>query len=80
MQISVTETDSMAIKSCGSDSHGVTMRDPSPRHYTMAPGRNLDLLWMKKVADGGVEADDQVVSCSAQWTNDKREWLIGVAI
>ena len=58
MQISATVTDSMAIKSCGSDNHGVTVRDPSPRHCPMGLGRSLDLRWMKKVAGGGIEVDD----------------------
>ena len=80
MQISVTISDSMAIKSCESDSHGVTAYDPSPGHSPMGLGRSLDLRWMEKVADDGVGADDLVVSCNAQRTNDKREWLIGVAI
>ena len=48
MQISVTETDSMAIKSSGSDSHGVTVLNPSPRHCPMGLGRSLDLRWMEE--------------------------------
>ena len=43
MQIFVTKSDSMAIKSCGSDSHGDTMCDPSPEHNPMELGRSLDL-------------------------------------
>ena len=43
MQISVTEPDSMAIKSCGSDSHGVTVCDPSPGHCPM--GLDRILVW-----------------------------------
>ena len=50
MQISVAEPDSVAIESCGSDSHGVTERDPSPGHCPMGLGRSLDLRWMEKVA------------------------------
>ena len=50
MQISVTETDSMAIKSYGSDSHDVTVRDPSPGHIPMGLGRSLVFCWMGKVA------------------------------
>ena len=53
MQISVTETDGMAIKSCGSDSHGVTVRNPSPGHSSMGQGKSLDLFWMEKMAGGG---------------------------
>ena len=51
-------SDSMAIKSCGSDSHDVTVGDPSPGHYPMGLGRSLDLRWMEKVASGGIEVDD----------------------
>ena len=80
MQISVIEMDSMAIKSCGSDSHGVIVPDPSCGHFRMGLGRSLDLRWMEKVADDVVGADDLVVSYNSQWTNEKREWLIGVAI
>ena len=58
MQISVTEPDSMAIKSRGSDSHGVTVRDPSPGHCPMGLGRSLDSRRMDKVAAGGIEVDD----------------------
>ena len=58
MQISVTETDSMAIKSCGSDSNGVTVHDPSPGHGPMGLGRSLDLRWMEKMAGGRKELDD----------------------
>ena len=52
MQISVTITDSTAIESCGSDSHGVTVRDTSPRHCPMGLGRSLDLTL------DGIEVDD----------------------
>ena len=58
MQISVIETDRMAIKSCGSDSHGVTVRVPSLGHYPMGLGTSSDLRWMEKVAGGGIEVDD----------------------
>ena len=58
MQISVTEPDSMAIKSCGSDNHNVTVRDSSPGHCTMGLGRSLDSRRMEKVAACGIEVDD----------------------
>ena len=35
---------------------------------------------MEKIAGGGVEADDQTVYCNAQWINDVRERLFGMAI
>ena len=54
----MTVTDSMAIKSCGSDSHDVTVRDPSLGHCKMGLGRSLDLRWMEKVAGGCIEVDD----------------------
>ena len=54
----MTETDSMAIKSRGSDSHGVTVRDPSLGHCPIRLSRRLDLRWMEKVAGGGIEVDD----------------------
>ena len=41
MQISVTISDSMAIKSCESDSHGVTAYDPSPGHSPMGLGQEF---------------------------------------
>ena len=41
MQISVTKSDSMAIKSCGSDSHGATVCDPSPGHSPMGLGAGV---------------------------------------
>ena len=50
MQISVTKSDSMAIKSCESDSHGATVCDPSPGHSPMGLGRNLDLCWLENWA------------------------------
>ena len=50
MQICATKkTDSMVINSCESDSHGVTMCDPSLGHSPMGLGRSLDLCWLKKV-------------------------------
>ena len=48
MQISVTKSDKMAIKSCGRDSHGVTVCDPSLGHSLMGLGRSLDFRWMEK--------------------------------
>ena len=63
MQISMKEKDSMAIKSCGSDSHGVVVGDPSPGHCPMGLGRSLDLRWMEKMAGGKKELDDRVVCC-----------------
>ena len=50
MQISVAKTDSMAIKCCGNDSHGVTVRDLSPGHSPMGLGRSLDLRWLENWA------------------------------
>ena len=50
MQISVTKLDGMAIKSCGSDSHGATVCDPSPGHSPMGLGRGLDLHWLENWA------------------------------
>ena len=75
MQISVTQADSMAIKSCGSDSHGVTVRDSSPGHCPMGLGRSLDLRWMGKVAGGGIEVDNQTVCCNALCTGINRSKL-----
>ena len=43
MQIFVTETDSMEIKSCGRDSHGAIVCDPSLGNSTMGLGKSLDL-------------------------------------
>ena len=40
------------------DRHDVTVRDPSPGHCPMGPGRSLNLRWMEKVAGGGIEVDD----------------------
>ena len=68
MKISVTETDRMAIKSCGSDGHGVIVGDPSPGNCPIGLGRNLDLRWMKKMAGGQGELDDRVVCCKVPWT------------
>ena len=58
MQISVTETGRLAMKSCGSDSHGVTLPDPSPGHSPTGLGRSLNLRWIEKVAGCGIEVDD----------------------
>ena len=58
MQISVTKTDSMTIRSCESDSNCVTWRDSSPEHCPMGLGRSLDLRWIKKMAGGKREPDD----------------------
>ena len=58
MQISVTEPDRMAVKSCGSDSHGVTVCDPSPGHCPMGLGRSLGLRWMEKVVGVRIEVDN----------------------
>ena len=46
----MTKSDSIAIKSCGNDSHGVTVCDPSPGHSPMGLGRSLDLRWLEEVA------------------------------
>ena len=73
MHISVTESDSMAIKSCGSDSHGVIMRDPLTGHSPMGLSRSLDLCRMGKVAGCGIEMDDQIVFCHALCNNEKVE-------
>ena len=48
----------MAIKSYGSDSHGVIVRDPSFGHCPMGLGRSLYLRWMEKVTGGGIEVND----------------------
>ena len=58
MQVFATKTHNMAIKSCGSDSRGVTVRDPSPGRSPMGLGRSLVLRWMEKVAGAEVEVDD----------------------
>ena len=50
MQISVTKSDGMAIKSCESDSHGATVCDPSPGHSPIGLGRSLDLHWLENWA------------------------------
>ena len=57
MQIFVTKMDSMAMKSCGSDNHGVTVHDPSHGHSLMGLGRSLDLRWMEKVVSNGIEVE-----------------------
>ena len=76
MQISVTETDSIAIKSCKSDSNCVTVRDPSPGRCPMGLGTSLDLRWMEKMAGGKGETDDQAVYGSALRTGFARKHLI----
>ena len=50
--------NNMAIKSCGSDNHGISVREPSLGHCPMVLGRSLDLRWMEKVAGGGIEVGD----------------------
>ena len=80
MPISATETDSIVTKSCGSDNHGVTVRDPSPGHCPMGLGRSLDLLWMEKVAGGGIEVDDQTVCCNALCTGVNSGELSGASV
>ena len=57
MQISAIKTDSMVIKSCGSDSHGVIVCDPSLGRSPMELDRNLDLRWLEKVAGDGNRVD-----------------------
>ena len=71
MQISVTRSDSMAIKSCGSDSHGVTVCDPSPGHSPMGLGRSFDLCWLKKVA-GGKNRVDGIKPNYQNWAGQTR--------
>ena len=70
----------MAIKSCGSDTHGVTVRDPSPLHCPIGLGSSLDLRWMEKVVGGGIEVDDQTVCCSALCTGVRRRKLSGESV
>ena len=50
MQISVRESDSMAIKSYRSDNHGATVCDPSPRHSPIGLGKSLNLRWLENWA------------------------------
>ena len=69
MKIFVTKTDSMPIKSCGGDSHGVTACDPSPRHSPMELGRSLDLRWLEKLAGG----ENRVDRIKVNYQN----WLVG---
>ena len=80
MQISVTETYSMAIRSCESGSNCVTVRYPSPGHCSMGLGRSLDLLWMEKMGGGKGEPDDQVEYGNALRTGFARKHLIKVSI
>ena len=61
----------MAIKSCGSDSHGVTMCDPSPGHSPMGLGRSLDLRLMEKVA-GGKNRVDRINATYQSWAGRTR--------
>ena len=58
MQISVMVTDNMAITSCCSNNHGITVRDLSPGPCLMGLGSSLNLRWMEKVAGGEIEVDD----------------------
>ena len=80
MQISVTETDSMAIKSCESDNNFATVHDPFPWHCPMGLGRNLDLRWMEKMADGKGELDDGTVYDSMLRMGFARKHIIKVSI
>ena len=66
----------MAIKSCGSDSHGVTMRDPSSGHFSMGLGRILDLCCMEKMAGGKRELNDRAVCCKVLRTEITARQLI----
>ena len=61
MRLSMIDIDCLVIKSCGSDSHGVTVRNPSRGHYLIRLGRSLDLCWMEKMAGGKRELDGRVV-------------------
>ena len=80
MQVSVTETDSLAMKSCGSDSHIVIVCDPSPGYSPMGLGTSLDLHWMEKAAGGGIEVDDQTVCCNALGTGVNSRKLSGASV
>ena len=80
MQISVTETESMEIKSCGSDSHRVTVRNPSHGHCQIRLGRSLDLHWMAKAVGGGVGVDDRKVCCNVLCTGVNRGKLSGASV
>ena len=80
MQISVKETDSMAITSCESDSNCVTVRDPPPGHCQIGLGRSLDLCWMEKMAGNKGEPDDGTVYGNALRTGFARKHLIKVSI
>ena len=61
----------MAIKSCGSDSNGVTVCDPSPGHSPMGLGMSLDLRWMEKVA-GGKNRVDRIKVTYQNWAGRTR--------
>ena len=80
VQISVTETSSMAMKSCGNDSNCVIVCGTSPGHYPMGLRKRLDLRWVEKMAGGKGEADDQAVYCNAVWTGFARKHLIKASI
>ena len=80
MQISVTETDSITIKTFEGDRNCVTVCDPSPRHYPIGLGRSLDLRWMVKIAGGKGEMDDQAVYGNALPIGFARRHLIKVSI
>ena len=71
MQISVTKTDSMAIKSCGSDSPGVIVCGHLPGHSPMGLGRSLDLHWLEKV-DGSENRVDEIKANSQNWVGHTR--------
>ena len=63
--------DSMATKSYGSDSHGVTVCDPSPGHSPMGLGKSLDLGWMEKVV-GSKKRVDRIKATYQNWAG--RAW------
>ena len=65
MQILVTKTDSITIRSCESDNNCVTGRNPSPGNYPIGVGRSLDLHWMEKMAGGKGKTDDQAIYSNA---------------
>ena len=46
----------------------------------MGMGKGLDLSWMKKMAGGGIEANDQTVCCNALRIGAGREQLSGESI
>ena len=69
-----------AIRSCGSDSHGVIVRDPSPRHCPIELATSLDLCWMEKMVGGGIEVDDWTVCFNALCTGVNRRKLNGASV